>query len=114
MWLVGFLKCQLLVLVVLALVNAEERPGGQITFPGNRETLRCYVGTNTGLQGTTICPSWTTGCVKRTICKNCLYLSIHLELPYCKKCKKSPCQDTGLGNRGPLKALNDTKLILND
>ena len=47
-------------------------PGGQITFPGNRETLRCYVGTNTGLQGTTICPSWTTGCVKRTICKNYL------------------------------------------
>ena len=28
--------------------------------------------------------------------------------------KKSPPQDTGLGNRDPLKALNDTKLILHD
>ena len=73
MWLVGLFKRQFLVLVVLALANGEERPGGQITFPGNKETLRCYVGTNTGLQGTTICPSWTTGCVKRTICKNYLY-----------------------------------------
>ena len=73
MCLVGLFKRQFLVLVVLALANGEERPGGQITFPGNKETLRCYVGTNTGLQGTTICPSWTTGCVKRTICKNYLY-----------------------------------------
>ena len=28
--------------------------------------------------------------------------------------KKSPNQETGLGNRGPLEALNDIKLILND
>ena len=27
--------------------------------------------------------------------------------------KKSPNQETGLGNRGPLEALNDTKLVLN-
>ena len=26
--------------------------------------------------------------------------------------KKSPNQETGLGNKGPLEALNDTKLIL--
>ena len=74
MGLVGLFKHQFLVFVVLALANAEERPGGQVTFPGNRETLRCYVGTNTGLQGTTICPSWTTGCVKRTICKHYLII----------------------------------------
>jgi hypothetical protein len=28
--------------------------------------------------------------------------------------KKSPNQETGLGNRGHLKVLNDTKLIQND
>ena len=28
--------------------------------------------------------------------------------------KKSPNQETGLGNRGRLKVLNDTKLILNE
>ena len=28
--------------------------------------------------------------------------------------KKSPCQETGLGNRGRLKVLNDTKLVLNE
>ena len=28
--------------------------------------------------------------------------------------KKSPNQETGLGNKGRLKVLNDTKLILND
>ena len=35
--------------------------------------------------------------------------------PFCfKKPQKSPGQENGLGNRGPLKVLNDTKLILND
>ena len=38
----------------------------------------------------------------------------NLEPPCCKKCQKSPCQGTGLGNRGPIKAMNNTKLILND
>ena len=28
--------------------------------------------------------------------------------------KKSPKQETGFGNRGPLEAPDDTKLILND
>ena len=38
-----------------------------------------------------------------------------LELSCCKKQqKKSPNQETGVGNRGLLEALNDTKLILND
>ena len=32
----------------------------------------------------------------------------------CKKQQKSPGQETGLGNRGRLKVLNDTKLILKD
>ena len=32
----------------------------------------------------------------------------------CNKRQKSPKQETGLGNREPLEALNDTKLILND
>ena len=31
----------------------------------------------------------------------------------CKKRQKSPNEETGLGNRGPLEALNHTKLILN-
>ena len=37
-----------------------------------------------------------------------------LEPVCCKKRQKSPNQETGLGNRGPLEILNDTKLILND
>ena len=35
-----------------------------------------------------------------------------LELSCCKKRQKSPNQETGLGNRGRLKVLNGTKLIL--
>ena len=35
--------------------------------------------------------------------------------PFCwKRRQKNPNQETGLGNRGVLKILNDTKLILND
>ena len=37
-----------------------------------------------------------------------------LEPVCCKKRQKSPNQETGLGNRGTLEALNDTKVILND
>ena len=37
-----------------------------------------------------------------------------LEPSCCKKRQKSPNQETGLGNRGRLKVLNDTNLILND
>ena len=40
--------------------------------------------------------------------------TIQFELPCCKRWQKSPCQDTCSGNRGPLKALSDTKLILDD
>ena len=36
-----------------------------------------------------------------------------LEHSCCKKWQKSPGQDTGLGNKGRLMVLNDTKLILN-
>ena len=32
----------------------------------------------------------------------------------CKKCQKSPNQETGLGNRGRLKSLNETKLVINE
>ena len=37
-----------------------------------------------------------------------------LEPVCCKKRQKSPIQETGLGNRGYLKALKDTKLVLNE
>ena len=38
-----------------------------------------------------------------------------LEPSCCKKWQhKSPNQETGLGNRGCLKDLNDTKLVLNE
>ena len=37
-----------------------------------------------------------------------------LEPVCCKKQQKSPNQETGLGNRGHLKVLNDIKLILNE
>ena len=37
----------------------------------------------------------------------------NLEPICCKNSKKSPNQETGLGIRGPLEALIDTKLILN-
>ena len=37
-----------------------------------------------------------------------------LEPACCKKWEKSPCQNIGLGNKGPLKVLNGTKLILDD
>ena len=37
-----------------------------------------------------------------------------LESVCCKKQQKSPNQETGLGNRGHLKVMNDTKLVLNE
>ena len=37
-----------------------------------------------------------------------------LELSCCKKWQKSPNQETGLGNIGHMKVLNDTKLILDE
>ena len=39
---------------------------------------------------------------------------IILEPVCCKNGRKSPNQETGLGNRGFLKVLNDTKLVLNE
>ena len=39
---------------------------------------------------------------------------IFLEKYCCKKWPKSPNQETGLENRGRLKVLKDTKMILND
>ena len=44
---------------------------------------------------------------------NKLNWKISLEPVCCKKRQKSPNQGTGLGNRGHLKVLNDTKLVLN-
>ena len=43
-----------------------------------------------------------------------IYILTILEPVCCKKRQKSPNQETGLGNRRPLEALNDAKLILND
>ena len=37
-----------------------------------------------------------------------------LKPPSCKKRQKNPHQYTGWGNKGPLKALNDNKLIFNN
>ena len=37
-----------------------------------------------------------------------------LEQSCCKKRQKSPGQETGLGNRGRLKVLNDANLVLNE
>jgi hypothetical protein len=37
-----------------------------------------------------------------------------LEQSCCKKRQKSPGQETDFENRGCLKALNDTKLVLNE
>ena len=37
-----------------------------------------------------------------------------LEPSCCKKRRKSPNQEAGLGNRGHLKVLNGTKLVLNE
>ena len=39
---------------------------------------------------------------------------VKLEPVCCKNRQKSPNQEAALGNGGPLKALNDTKLILID
>ena len=44
------------------------------------------------------------------VCKR----DMSLKLSCYKKWQKSPGQETGLGNRGRLMVLNDTKLILND
>ena len=41
-----------------------------------------------------------------------LFPNIELELSCCKKQQKSPNQETDLGNRGRLKVLNDTKLVV--
>ena len=54
------------------------------------------------------CPQTSQEGIKYTKAKQ------QLELSCCKKRQKSPNQETGLGNRGHLKVLNDTKLILND
>ena len=43
-----------------------------------------------------------------------IFSSHLLEPSCCKKWQKSPNQETCLGNRGHLKVVNDTKLILND
>ena len=40
--------------------------------------------------------------------------NIVLEPTCCKKWQKNPHQETGSGNRGRLKVLNDTKLVLNE
>ena len=45
---------------------------------------------------------------------NVLPVNTELEPSCYKKQQKSPNQETGLGNRGSLKVLNDTKLILKD
>ena len=42
-----------------------------------------------------------------------LFKNIHLEPSCCKKRQKSSNQETGLGKRGRLKVLNDTKMIIN-
>ena len=39
---------------------------------------------------------------------------VWLEPSSCKKPQKSPGQETALWNRGCLKVLNDTKLVLNE
>ena len=54
------------------------------------------------------CPQTSQEGIKYTKAKQ------QLELSCCKKRQKSPNQETGLGNRGHLKVLNDTKLILNE
>ena len=41
-------------------------------------------------------------------------LFLLLEQCCCKKQQKSPRQETGFGDRGSLKVLNDTKLVLSD
>ena len=43
-----------------------------------------------------------------------LFLKLQLELSCCENRQKIPNQETGLGNRGRLKVLNDTKLVLNE
>ena len=42
-----------------------------------------------------------------------IFVRYTLEPSCCKKWQKSPNQETGLGNRGRLKVLNDTKFVLN-
>ena len=42
------------------------------------------------------------------------YSKTALEPVCCKKQQKSPNQETSFGNRGRLKVLNDTKLVLNE
>jgi hypothetical protein len=45
--------------------------------------------------------------------RNSLFGFLALEL-VCYKKRQSPNQETGLGNREPLEALDDTKLMLNE
>jgi hypothetical protein len=45
--------------------------------------------------------------------QNLRKIVVQLEPVCCKNRQKSPNQETGLGHRGPLEALNDTKLTLN-
>ena len=51
---------------------------------------------------------------KEEILETIQKVSLNFLLLESKSKSKSPNQETALGNRGPLEALNDTKLILND
>jgi hypothetical protein len=61
-------------------------------------------------------PSWLVWTRFQLCCAYCSAQTAHKIEPCCckKQQKKSPNQETGLGSRGRLNVLNDTKLVLNE
>lgn len=67
-----------LLLIFLAGIFATEKVAvsdKQIAFPNEKGTIQCFTGTTYGQNGgiperPTLCPSYTTGCIKTTRCKS--------------------------------------------
>ena len=75
-WLINMSEYWILLLTLTLCVAGEEVDEPQVRQYSN--AVRCYIGTTFNptqgsfTQSTTTCPDYSSGCVKRTICKLCL------------------------------------------
>ena len=86
-----------------------------IAFDGNSNTQPLGQEVNAlpiELQGQSLNNNGKFNIFVTNLCQRVFGLS-YLEPVCCKKRQKSPNQETGLGNKGHLKVMNDTKLVLN-
>ena len=52
----------IVILTILSICNSQE-----VAQP--RSGIQCYFGTGNGIQSSVTCPTYTSGCIKRTSCK---------------------------------------------